>query len=304
MDLNTSAISNYASLTDVQDAHMKCDFHSSRRCHIQDADNILLYYEFTELKGKGGQGMVMKAVRKRDGQVVAIKVTKNNLHSQKEVLVLSSINHQYIVTLIEVFSNEEYIFMVMEYFDNTLLDRMKILKLEESVILVAQLVDVINYLHFKGIMHSDIKPENVMICSSTDTFGRSSLCIKLVDFGLATKSGNHEKRQRPVGTLYYMAPEVISDEYDEKADMWSLGVMLFQMITKNQLFKSSTERYLLAQILNFDPSVIESVQCSDPGLKSLLKGLLEPNPALRLTAQNALEVKVFGKKVKYLSKYA
>jgi calcium-dependent protein kinase len=86
-----------------------------------------------------------------------------------------------------------------------------------------QLFEAINHCHANGIIHRDIKPENIMLIKNDQ--------IKLIDFGLSKIKSNDQKLQEKVGTPYYMAPEVLESNYNEKADIWSLGVILYVLVS-------------------------------------------------------------------------
>lgn len=268
--------------------------------HFLDADIIVSHYDFLEVIGKGSQGRVIKAVDKHNGMTVAIKITEESRNSIDEVLILSTLDHPHILKVNRVYKKNGLLFIVMDYYSRTLSAVIDSIPIDEIACVMAQLLDAIHYLKHNGIIHRDLKPDNIVISTTLDGNGKTSYSTKIIDFGMAILVGVTEKKQRPAGTLFYMSPELISNDYDQRTDLWSLGVILFQLITKRHLFKSSTQRYLLAQILNFDTSLIQNGNYGDEGLQRLLKGLLEPNPDQRMSAEEALEVVVLGRKLKYL----
>ena len=268
--------------------------------HFLDADIIVSHYDFLEVIGKGSQGRVIKAVDKHNGMTVAIKITEESRNSIDEVLILSTLDHPHILKVNRVYKKNGLLFIVMDYYSRTLSAVIDSIPIDEIACVMAQLLDAIHYLKHNGIIHRDLKPDNIVISTTLDGNGKTSYSTKIIDFGMAILVGVTEKKQRPAGTLFYMSPELISNDYDQRTDLWSLGVILFQLITKRHLFKSSTQRYLLAQILNFDTSLIQNGNYGDEGLQRLLKGLLEPNPDQRMSAEEALDVVVLGRKLKYL----
>ena len=268
--------------------------------HFLDADIIVSHYDFLEVIGKGSQGRVIKAVDKHNGMTVAIKITEESRNSIDEVLILSTLDHPHILKVNRVYKKNGLLFIVMDYYSRTLSAVIDSIPIDEIACVMAQLLDATHYLKHNGIIHRDLKPDNIVISTTLDGNGKTSYSTKIIDFGMAILVGVTEKKQRPAGTLFYMSPELISNDYDQRTDLWSLGVILFQLITKRHLFKSSTQRYLLAQILNFDTSLIQNGNYGDEGLQRLLKGLLEPNPDQRMSAEEALNVVVLGRKLKYL----
>ena len=268
--------------------------------HFLDADIIVSHYDFLEVIGKGSQGRVIKAVDKHNGMTVAIKITEESRNSIDEVLILSTLDHPHILKVNRVYKKNGLLFIVMDYYSRTLSAVIDSIPIDEIACVMAQLLDATHYLKHNGIIHRDLKPDNIVISTTLDGNGKTSYSTKIIDFGMAILVGVTEKKQRPAGTLFYMSPELISNDYDQRTDLWSLGVILFQLITKRHLFKSSTQRYLLAQILNFDTSLIQNGNYGDEGLQRLLKGLLEPNPDQRMSAEEALDVVVLGRKLKYL----
>jgi calcium-dependent protein kinase len=100
------------------------------------------------------------------------------------------------------------------------------------------------YIHAKGIIHRDLKPENILF---EDNSKNSNL--KLIDFGIAVKRQNKNKLSTRIGTPYYIAPEVLCKSYDEKCDIWSVGVILYMMICYRPPFNGDTETEVMENIL-------------------------------------------------------
>jgi calcium-dependent protein kinase len=102
------------------------------------------------------------------------------------------------------------------------------------------------YLHSRKIAHRDIKPENIMFESN------DALNVKLLDFGNSRKMGENEALQGVYGTAYYVAPEVLSGQYDEKCDIWSLGVILYMLLSGNPPFNGSSDLQIIEAVKKGD----------------------------------------------------
>lgn len=208
--------------------------------------------EVLELIGRGGMGAVYKARQKQLNRIVALKILPPGIGDQpsfaerftREARALAALNHPGIVTLYEFGQTNGLFFFLMEYVDGVnlreLLNRGRISP-REALAIVPQICDALQYAHDQGVVHRDIKPENILL----DRKGR----VKVADFGLArlmglegeTRSGNDSppasisltEAGKVLGTPQYMAPEQKDrpTEVDHRADIYSLGVVLYQMLT-------------------------------------------------------------------------
>jgi serine/threonine protein kinase len=262
-----------------------------------DADNILAFYDFLEIIGSGGQGTVMKAKRKSDDTFVAIKVIKKTQSAVREANFLMKVQHPHIVKLIEVYANNELIFLILEYYETKLSQVIELCSQEQIVLIGAQLLEAISYLHANGIVHRDIKPDNVMLVRSENRYS-----VRIVDFGMAVTEDKKDRIQKAAGTNYFLAPEVISNGYNHKADLWSLGILLLLGLNKALPFRATNQRHLFQEILAFNPNYIQFSDNCDLGLRKLIIGLLEPDHEKRLTAEKALEIRIMGKKLGDISR--
>jgi serine/threonine protein kinase len=177
---------------------------------------------------------------------VAVKqVKKKNMshievfQQRREIEVLKMCQHPNIIGLVDLFENQDYYFIVLEYMAGSdLFDYLssRDFDLGETRVreIAYQLALGIKYLHSYGIVHRDLKLENVMMSDTTD-----KSVPKLVDFGLAKMIGPNEKAEEPFGTLGYVAPEILEKKpYSPQCDLWSLGCIIFALLCGSLPFDS------------------------------------------------------------------
>jgi serine/threonine protein kinase/Flp pilus assembly protein TadD len=222
-------------------------------------------YEVISTLGKGGMGQVYLALDTRLGRKVALKLlpfsnTSDPNHVQRleqEARTASALNHPNIVTIHEIGEADSIHFMATEYVDGETL-RQRMLNTELSVREIAgiavQIASALRAAHQAGIVHRDIKPENIML--------RSDGVVKVLDFGLAklTASGNSEIESGLImGTTAYMSPEQARGEtVDARSDVWSLAVVIYEMIQGRVPFTGETHRQVVNEILQKEPPAMDS----------------------------------------------
>jgi predicted Ser/Thr protein kinase len=209
---------------------------------------IIGNYKVVEKIGEGGMGAVYRGLDTMLEREVAIKMLKPELASQPDVLerfrseavTLAKLNHPNIATLFSFMRDGEDYFMVMEFVRGQTLDdlirRFGAMVIERAVPLFCQALDGIDHAHRMGIIHRDIKPANVML-----TEGGS---IKVMDFGIARVLGSARMTRQGniVGTIEYMSPEAVRGlEVDARSDVYSLGILLYEMLTGRVPFDSTSE---------------------------------------------------------------
>ncbi len=228
--------------------------------------------------GKGGMGEVFLAEDTRLGRKVALKLLSEELTSQaervlrfqQEARAASALNHPNILTIHEIGQTGEAHFMATEFVEGvTLRDHMKrgVMSVQEVVDIGTQIATALVAAHAAGIVHRDIKPENVMI--------RHDGLIKVLDFGIAkllqpqlamsdpeatTRVGLKTRPGALMGTVSYMSPEQArAMEVDERSDIWSLGVMLYEMIGRRRPFEGPTMSHIIVSILESEPASLATL---------------------------------------------
>uniref|UniRef100_A0A7N0ZWM4 Protein kinase domain-containing protein n=1 Tax=Kalanchoe fedtschenkoi TaxID=63787 RepID=A0A7N0ZWM4_KALFE len=249
-------------------------------------------YLVMEKVSQGRESTVWKAKHAGSGQVVALKqihLSKLNSHLRDclhcELNFLSSVRHPNIVRLIDAIHCEDSIFLALEYCaeGNLAMYLQKHGRVQDETArsFLKQLGDGLQILHSKHIIHRDLKPENILLSSS-----ESGLVLKIADFGLSRVMDPNGYAETVCGSPSYMAPEVLQfQRYNERVDMWSTGVILFELVNGYRPFNGRNNVQLLQNIkscnsLPFSPQILPGLHqdCLD-----LCYGLLSRDPRLRLS---------------------
>lgn len=255
-------------------------------------------YEYISMIGNGGFGKVRLYRDKTNKEMkFAIKTLKkdflnpHNLKSmQEEVGILRSVDHPNIVKYFETYEDDCYIHIVMEYIPGDNLFKVitnrkynKFGEKDASEILYC-IFKAVLFLHKEGIVHRDIKPENILF-----SVPGNYQSLKLIDFGLSVTTLKNKDRYR-VGSPYYMAPEMLNGSYTMETDTWSIGVILYVMMTGVQPFKGRNQEEVFAKISKgvYDMKILEKQKCSEE-VKDLIKKLLVLDSKRRLSIEAALE---------------
>jgi calcium-dependent protein kinase len=247
--------------------------------------------------GKGAFGTVYEVEDLRNGEVFAVKqISKAKLACKedvedvrREMQVLELVgDHQNIAALKSAFEDRDYVYFILELCKGgELFDRI-VAEGTFSERKAAQyfriMVEVIHHCHQLGVIHRDIKPENFLLTSKDDDAE-----LKAADFGLCTYFKMHEVFDSIVGSAYYVAPEVLRRNYTWHADMWSLGVILYILLSGMPPFYGDTEEAIFKMILRGQVDLVTPPwpEISAPA-KDLVLKLLNRDPSARLTAQQAL----------------
>jgi serine/threonine protein kinase len=237
--------------------------------------NVIGNYKITEKIGEGGMGAVYKGVDLMLEREVAIKVLKPELANQPQVVerfrseavTLAKLNHPNIATLFNFVRQADSFFMVLEFVKGTPLDNIienhGSIACEHAIPLFCQMLEGIEHAHGFGIIHRDIKPANMMLTDKG--------VLKVLDFGIARALGSARMTRAGhlIGTIEYMAPEQVRGfETDARSDIYSLGMVLYEMLTGRVPFQSDSEFELMkAQVeqlptppRQFSPHIPEQVE--------------------------------------------
>ena len=254
----------------------------------------LANYKIEKLLGAGGMGEVYLARDSKLDRLVALKTLpwhfvadrERSHRFQREARALSALNHPNLVTVYEVGEANGLHFIAMEYVEGqTLASLRDKLNLRELLSIVAQVAEAMAAAHQAGVVHRDIKPENIMV--------RHDSYVKVLDFGLAKLTeavasdvrgdGPNTQLGVAMGTLAYMSPEQAAGEpIDHRTDIWSLGVVLYELVTGQKPFKGETRQATVNAILSSDPKVATKVNQTLPSeLDLILKKALEKDRELR-----------------------
>jgi Tol biopolymer transport system component/predicted Ser/Thr protein kinase len=243
-------------------------------------------YRIIEKLGEGGMGIVYKAHDSKLDRPVALKFLPQHITVSKEdrerflqeARAASAVMHPNVCVIYDLAEYEDQQFIVMEYVDGqTLRQLVPIEKLQEAIGYAIQIGEALQEAHSKGVVHRDIKTDNIMVNSRNQ--------IKVMDFGLAKLKGSLKltKTSSTVGTLAYMAPEQLQGgEVDARSDIFSFGVVLFEMLSGRLPFRGEHEAAIIYSILNEDP---EPVQKYRPEVSSellhIINRALEKDPEER-----------------------
>jgi serine/threonine-protein kinase len=286
--------------------------------------DVIGAYKILEKIGEGGMGVIYKAQHVRLGRHVALKVLKSKLVARsdvvnrffKEARAVNEIKHPNIVDIydfVEVADQDPpLVYMVMELLAgenvSQRIRRLGPLKNDQVTIISGQIADALNAVHRVKILHRDLKPENVFLLQTKD----SSLKLKLLDFGIARTFGS----ERPsgvvtgpgsaVGTPEYMSPEqILEKELDERSDIYSLGVLLYAMLTGGPPFSARSYGEVMVKQVNEEPEPIESRRPEgdiSPALIELVMKCLKKDPDRRF--QSMTEVQEALKRLGYFGQDA
>ncbi len=243
------------------------------------------HYEILEKIGEGGMGVVYKARDTKLNRVVALKFLPDRVNQDsnakerflQEAQAAAALNHPNIGTIYGVDEHEGHLIMSMEYVDGgTLHDSLSstVGNTKFAIPIAIQIGEALQEAHARGIVHRDIKADNIMLTSRNQA--------KVMDFGLAKLRGALKltRTSSTVGTLGYMAPEQIQGgEVDPRSDIFSFGVLLFEMLTGKLPFRGEHEAAMMYSILNEAPEPIGShLPDASPELAHILDRALEKDP--------------------------
>ncbi len=259
------------------------------------------HYKVLEKLGEGGMGVVYKAQDTQLDRLVALKFLPPHLSASEqdkarfiqEAKAASAMNHPNICTIYSIDEHDGQLFIAMELVDGqTLQERKHSLSMKQAIDVGIQIAEGLAAAHEKGIVHRDIKPDNIMI--------RKDGIAQIMDFGLAKLRGVSRltKEGSTVGTAGYMSPEQVQGlDADHRSDIFSLGVVLYELFTSQLPFKGVHETALMYEIVNVDAPPMSSIKPEiDPALDTIVLECLEKDPNER--AQSARQISIDLKRFK------
>jgi len=253
-------------------------------------------YEIREIVGVGGMANVYKAVDLTDNKVVAVKVLREEYMSNEEFSrmfkneskAIAVLSHPNIVKVYDVCFTDKLQCIVMEYIDGITLkeyiDQQKVLRWKEAIYFTVQILRALQHAHAKGIVHRDIKPHNIMLLSDGT--------VKMMDFGIArfARSESKPTSDKAIGSVHYISPEQAQGGViDEKTDIYSVGIMLFEMLTGQLPFEADTPVSVAIKQIQSQAVLPRSINPSIPkGLEEITMKAMQKDPAKRY--QSAAEM--------------
>jgi eukaryotic-like serine/threonine-protein kinase len=246
------------------------------------------YNVLTEI-GSGGMAVVHKAEQPALGRLVAIKELRSELavepsliqRFEREARTVAQLAHQNIVHIYDYLTRGSSMFIVMEFVEGVdlyeLLTKVERLPPDIAAIIALQAARALEYAHFRGVVHRDFKPSNLMITKQGE--------VKLMDFGIARDETNDDLT-RPgtaLGTPAYMSPEqIMGEKVDFRSDIFSFGIVLYQMLTGQKPFIEDDTKSVMQRILNEPYTPPKKIFPDIPwGLSRIMKRCLEKKPGAR-----------------------
>lgn len=265
---------------------------------IQQRDLINDRYDILNLIGAGGMGAVYRAYdRLMDTEVALKQVTvpneqlitnsvpdptrQSHLALASEFRTLASLRHPHIISVLDYgFDESQFPYFTMELLESAeiITTITKTLSDDVKMQLIMQVLQALSYLHRRGILHRDLKPDNVLVIKNEDCYE-----VKVLDFGLAVAHDYKDQSETIIGTLAYVAPEILQMQpASRESDLYAVGMMMYEIISGEYPFDMASVTDLMSSILYNKPNV--RVPEIDRPLGSILKRLLQKSPEKRYTS--------------------
>eukprot|EP01054_Gregarina_sp_Poly1_P010423 Gregarina_sp_Poly_1__10422@NODE_750_length_6465_cov_191_781651_g557_i0_p2_GENE_NODE_750_length_6465_cov_191_781651_g557_i0NODE_750_length_6465_cov_191_781651_g557_i0_p2_ORF_typecomplete_len552_score66_68Pkinase/PF00069_25/8_7e71Pkinase_Tyr/PF07714_17/7_6e41Kinaselike/PF14531_6/2e15Kdo/PF06293_14/1_1e11Kdo/PF06293_14/2_9e03Pkinase_fungal/PF17667_1/4e08RIO1/PF01163_22/1_7e07RIO1/PF01163_22/1_3e03YrbLPhoP_reg/PF10707_9/9_6e07WaaY/PF06176_11/3_4e06APH/PF01636_23/0_0065APH/PF01636_23/1_4e03EcKinase/P len=269
-----------------------------------DSSDIRDFYRLGPVLGSGSFGQVRVCLHRKTDQQFACKImTKNPGKTRRptsqpvsfvsmfknEINILRSLDHPNVVKLVETFEDRHFLYAIMEKCDGgelfTKIVKKRRFSEVEASSLCREMIAAIAYIHSRHIVHRDVKAENFLFSKSKSSHNR----LVLIDFGMSVQLIDTNRYLRQVcGSPHYVAPELIRRYYKKEVDLWALGVVVFLMLYGRYPFEGADQKAIAQKILKSEPDYQRSSTPPSDLAITFMKGLLEKDPAKRLTPQEAM----------------
>ncbi len=254
-------------------------------------------YEVLEIIGVGGMAVVYKAYDRIDDRIVAIKILKEEYLANEEFRrrfkneskYIAVLSHPNIVKVFDMSFGDRLQYIVMEFIEGITLkeyiEQQKVIQPKEAVHFVTQILRALQHAHDKGIVHRDVKPQNIMLLQNGS--------IKVTDFGIASFSRSETTtiaENGAIGSVHYISPEQARGDFtDAKADIYSLGVLMYEMLTGRLPFTSENPISVVMMHMNDEPANMHEINSNIPmGLEQITMHAMQKSPKARY--QSAAEM--------------
>ena len=257
-------------------------------------------YKKIEKLGQGTYGVVYEIKNRITDIVRAMKIVKKNtkrsIEEEKEILneenILRTMDHPNIVKIFEFYSNDENYSIIMEHCKGGSLFKeiMTNGPFDEpyTAYVMYQIFSAIHYYNGLNIIHRDLKPENILIANKNKTNNYPN--IKICDFGISKIAPKQTSQKSVVGSLYYVAPEVLNKNYNEKCDLWSCGVIMYFLLAKKVPFSGAFNNEIIEKIIKGEYDIkTPPLDKLSPNALDLMQKLLTVDVNKRITIQEILK---------------
>lgn len=306
---------NYGNTITLNKMVSKSDVNTGHKI-LKGEASIQSEYSVLNRLGKGSFGTVFKVIHRKSNQIRAMKIVKKDFVDLqddekkflKEIEILRLTDHPHIVRIFEYFEDKINYYIINEYLSggelyDTII-KWKTFDETKARKIFLQIMSAVFYLHERNIIHRDLKPENIIV-EKKKTKGQEEINIKIIDFGTCNFFKKSQNMSLKVGSPFYIAPEVLQKNYDEKCDVWSCGCILYVLLVGYPPFNGENTDEIFKNILNqklvLDGEEWEGISKE---AKDLVNKMLVKNKKKRLSAADCLnhpwlkeELESFDKKV-------
>ena len=277
--------------------------------------SVKYFIDYSSNIGKGTNTIVRKCIERSTGNRYAVKSVRRSdkleyEHMRTEANLLASLDHPSIIKIYDTYEDEKCLHMIMEIckggelFDHVMAktrSKEGHYSEETAAVIVHRVVDAVSYIHECNIVHRDLKLENILFKSKLNNKKKDNRCteVRVIDFGLSRKYNTHhrlgslKKLSSFVGTKYYVAPEVLNHSYTHAADLWSIGVLAYALLSAQAPFVGRDDQEIYDKITHCDSTGVEFPSPDwdhvTAEAKDFIRSLLVKDAATRPTACELLE---------------